>query len=166
LDRFILLFVFVNATVNDYFASTFALAATLTLVGGWLLLRIHVPATARYRSQITRFTSYVVASWLLVWWVMLYVFPPAGQDFALAHGALNKLVDLFLTLHTSSNPYTAPASEWAGKLDQMLVASFRWFLAVTSILIWLRELWMIIRHNQHRSFEHLFCWRYMVHLAS
>ena len=149
-------FVFTNATVNDYFASTFAVAATLTLIGGWGLLRIHSPATTRYRSQIIRLGSYVVGSWLLVWWVMLYVFPPAGHDFGLAHSALNKIVDLFLTLHTSSNPYAAPAAEWAGKTDQFLVASFRWLLSGLSIAIWGYELWKVIWRKQSRSFEHLF----------
>ena len=149
-------FVFVNATVNDYFASTFAVAATLTLLGSWLLLRINVPATTRYRSQIRTFTSYVAASWLLVWWVMLYVYPPAGNDFSLVNGAVNKLVDLFFTLHTSSNPFAAPATQWAGTTTRVLVALFRWVLAFGSLFVWFRELWSVIRRNQLRSFEHLF----------
>lgn len=149
-------FVFTNATVNDYFASTFAVAASLTLIGGWILLRLNTPATIQYRPQIVRLGSYVIGSWLLVWWVMLYVFPPAGHDFALAHTALNKIVDLFLTLHTSSNPYSAPASQWAGKLDQILVASFRWVLSVVSIVIWGYALWKMIWRKHTWPFEHLF----------
>ena len=149
--------VFVNATVNDYFASTFAAASTLTLLAGSILVKRNIPVAEPYRAQFTRLTSYVAASWLLVWWVMLYVFPASGHDFQLLHGALLKLTNLFLTLHTSSNPYAAPTSQWAGYIVRFLVASFRWILFLVSFFIWIQELWrLIVKKQQHRTLEHLF----------
>ncbi len=149
--------VFVNATVNDYFASTFAAASTLTLFAGTFLVKRNIPAAEQYRTQFNRLTSYVAASWLLVWWVMLYVFPSAGHDFQLLHGALLKLTNLFFTLHTSSNPYTAPVSQWAGYFVRFLVASFRWVLFLASFTIWLQEIWrIVVKKQQRRRLEHLF----------
>ena len=150
-------FAFINATVNDYFASTFAVASTITLIAGAFLINRNVPAAARYRGQIVRLTSYVGATWLLVWWVMLYVFPPAGHDFQLLHGAITKITNLFLTLHTSSNPYSAPSSQWSGYVAQFLVASFRWVLFLLSLLVWVQEIWrLVFKKQQHRTLEHLF----------
>ncbi len=150
------LFALVNATVNDYFASIFAFVITLTFVGGWLLVKLKVPGTLRYHTQILHLASYVLGSWLLVLWIMIYIFPPAGQDFTLAHGAFNKLIALILTRHASSNPYAAPVQEWAGKTDQFLVESFRWLLSGVSMAIWLSKLWKIIWRKEPVSFEHLF----------
>lgn len=126
----------VNAMVNDYFASTFVMACTLTLAFGTFLSRFN-SGMALHRPAMLRFTITVAVSWLLMWWVTLFVFPPAGQDFKLISSTQGKVATLFLTLQASSNPYSISVQQWSSTTVSLLVASFRWILVGGSAIIWL-----------------------------
>ncbi|MCE5359411.1 MAG: hypothetical protein JJ714_00100 [Acidithiobacillus sp.] len=136
-----------NAGANDYFASTMAvgLAFTVVLVS-WFLKRSH-NSQAIALPALRRFGGAVMTSWLLVWWVMLFVFPPAGHDFALLTTVADKLRSLFLTFRTGSNPYTLAASQWAGPLAHAATAAFRWVLFLGSLLVWIRVFWTMVRQR-------------------
>ncbi len=147
--------VFINATVNDYFGSTFAAAAAATFLSG-VLLQGRVQNINQFRPQVLRYSGIVAVSWLMVLWVMLYVFPPAGADLGLAHSALQKFLNLFLTLHTSSNPYVAPTQQWAGKAALALVSAFRWILFLTSFTVWARDLVLLFTSRRRYGLSYLF----------
>jgi hypothetical protein len=147
--------IFGNASVNDYFASTFVFAATLTLPCGYVLLRYHRDPEAQ-RPAMVRFTITVAVSWLLVWWVMLYVFPAAGSDFRLVHTAGEKLRDLFLSLQVSSNPYVAPGQQWAGPAVSIVLGAFRWLLFGGSFIVWITQLLRVFVRRTRFTLAQLF----------
>lgn len=145
--------VFTNATVNDYFASTFALASTLTLASAAMLSR-HAGGVSR--RAMLRFALSVAVSWLLVWFVILFVFPPAAQDVRLLATVGDRIRSLFLTLQASSNPYSAPAQQWATPLISAVLAVFRWILFAGSFAVWIVALWPIAIRRKPASLGRLF----------
>lgn len=150
--------IFTNATVNDYFASTFTVATGLAMVGGsWILRRQGRAQARRVDPQVFRRLAIVVlASWLVIWWVMFFVFTPAGHDFALLKTAGAKLLSLFATFHTGSNPYVLAKSQWDGKVADVLVASYRWVLFGTSFVAWIVWLWLIVVRRRRTSWQKVF----------
>lgn len=138
--------IFTNATVNDYFASTFTVATGLAMIGGsWILRWQGRDRRAPVDPQgFRRLAIVVLASWLVIWWVMFFVFPPAGQDFALLKTAGAKILSLFTTFHAGSNPYVLAASQWAGEVADVLVSSYRWVLFGFSFIGWALALWVIV----------------------
>jgi len=142
------LFVFTNATVNDYFASTLAVATTVAVVVAIWMTRRSKATNERDWLVVRRFSAVMGTAWLLVLWVMFFVFTPAGADFRLLKGAAGKLVSLFLTFHTGSNPYTLAHQQWAGPVVIDLVASYRWAIFIASFGAWLAALWWaVVRRN-------------------
>lgn len=146
--------VFTNATVNDYFASTFVAATSVALaVGTWLMKRSR--NEPRIHPAFRRLTLVVAASWLLIVWVMFFVFPPAGTDFQLLRHAITKLLSLFLTFHAGSNPYTLAKSQWANPTIVTLVAAFRWTISLASFFIWIAALWQVIVRKHRLSWSRI-----------
>ena len=141
---------FLNASVNDYFASSFVLAEGVTVAVIWFLQRRGRHRAATARTPVRQLWLAVASSWLLVWWVMLFVFLPAGHDFRLVAGAGRKLLDLFESLHGSSNPFTKVAQEWAGRGAQFAVAAFRYVLALGSFGTWCVLVWRAWRRGRGR----------------
>ena len=141
----------VNACVNDYFASTFVLAAALAMAILGAIAAL-VGRRARWgEGAVGRLALVCATSWLLVWWVMLYVFPPAGADFRLLGTAMQKLAHLFLSLQARSNPFAAPARQWAGRTAQAAVAAFRYLLVLGSFVVWLWEAVWLLRRRGRRG---------------
>lgn len=146
--------VFTDATVNDYFASTFVVATAVAMVvGSWLARR--GDQTFSVRPVFRRVATVVGASWLLILWVMFFVFTPAGSDFQLLKTAGSKLLSLFVTLDTGSNPYTLASAQWANAAVVGLVAAFRWAASVASFLIWIGALWQIIVQRKDLEWSRL-----------
>lgn len=142
-------FVFTDATVNDYFASTLAVATTIAVVVAVWMTRHANETDEKDWLVVRRFSAVMATTWLLVLWVMFFVFTPAGADFSLLKGAASKLVSLFLTFHVGSNPYTLAHQEWAGPVVIDLVASYRWAISIASLVVWLSTLWwaLVRRHS-------------------
>ncbi len=140
-----LLLMLMNAVTNDYFAST--LAAGGLLAAAFMVAarrRLRWPAAGVGRLAARLGAGMAVAGGLVVW-VMLAVYPPAAQDFALLSTASVKLWHLLLTGRVHSNPYAAPAAQWAGRLAYLLVASFRWMMFGASLVVFVafgRRLWV------------------------
>jgi len=146
---------FLNATANDYFAST--------LTVGLLIVTLWLGFAAKWRSaqntlgsSSQRLWLVTGASWLLIFWVMFFVFPPAGADFALVGKAWTKVVDLFLSLHASSNPYNAVAQQWAAPIVAVLGAAFRWALSIASFLGWVVTTFVWLRWKKRQTFRRHF----------
>ena len=148
--------VFTNATVNDYFASTFTMATAVAMVVGFWLARRARGADLTHRPVFARLAVVVAASWLLILWVMFFVFTPAGNDFRLLKTAISKVVSLFATLHTGSNPYTLATSQWANPTVVELLAGFRWCIAGSSFILWIWALWRVVVRRAAPSPNHLF----------
>jgi len=127
--------------------------AVAMLVGSWLARRTDRDFAAR--PVFSRLASVVGASWLLILWVMFFVFTPAGADFQLLKTAGSKLLSLFLTLDTGSNPYALASSQWANATVVGLVAAFRWALSIASFLIWIWALWRIIVQRQELAWSRI-----------
>jgi hypothetical protein len=128
-------FTFLNATANDYFAST--LSVGLLLVTGWVLLASRMRREPSvFDHQAERLWLVTATSWLVIFWVMFFVFPEAGADFALIGQAWNKVWELFLSLQPASNPYSAAAAQWSNPTVAFLGESFRWVISVGSFLGW------------------------------
>lgn len=149
------LVVFANATVNDYFASTFVAGSAMALGVAALLMRRHNLANEEAASSMSRYALSVGVSWLLVWWVMLFVFPPAGHDFSLLKSAIQKVSQLFLSFHSSSNPYIIAHQQWAGPVVYALTAAYRWILSIVAVVAWLVEAWAIIVRRHPIDFSRL-----------
>ena len=140
----------VNACVNDYFASTFVLAEAMAMAILWAIDRL-VGSRARWSGgAVARLALVSATSWLLVWWVMLYVFQPAGADFRLLGTAIQRLTHLFLSLHARSNPFAAVAQQWAGRTAQIAVAAFRYLLILGSFVVWLWDAVRLVRRRAQR----------------
>ncbi len=137
-------FEFTNSTVNDYFASTLAAAATIGVVTSLWLIRRARPARIEDAVAVRRLRAVVGTTWLLVLWVMFFVFPPSGRDFELLKTAGSKLISLFLTFHAGSNPYVLARAQWAGAVIIDLMAAYRWALFLSSFAVWLCALWIVI----------------------
>lgn len=128
---------FLNAASNDYFASTFTFALTLTLGLGWMLQKFRrVDPAADVRGMLRAMTLLTAASWAIVLATMFWVYPPARQDFLLVNGVMSKLTHLFATLQPSSNPYSSAAAQWANGTTYQLLNLFRWFVVVCSASMW------------------------------
>lgn len=127
---------FLNAGTNDYFASTFTFALTITVAAGLLLLRLRRVDTPGVRSAIPAMIITVLLSWMVVMGSIFVVYPPARQDFLLLKGAVNKLSHLFATMRPSSNPYTAASSQWASQGAYQAMNLFRWFVVLCSAGMW------------------------------
>jgi hypothetical protein len=148
---------FLNASINDYFASSFALAETLALLLLRFFYRRDRSGWPAARSGLRAVTWTVLASWPVIAWVMLAVFPPEAADLQLLHSAAQKLAHLFLSLHGSSNPFAAVAQQWAGRGAAAAVAAFRYVLALGSGLAWAAvalAAWRL-RGRRHRRPERL-----------
>ncbi len=149
------LFEFTNATVNDYFASTLAAAASVAVVVSSWIVR-HRRVLEPSNSVATRRLGAVVAtSWLLVLWVMFFVYTPAGHDFQLLKTASSKLMSLFLTFRAGSNPYVLVHAQWAGPVVVDLVASYRWSLFLASFAVWIGALWGLVVRRRSMSWNNL-----------
>ncbi|MHB1627516.1 MAG: hypothetical protein ACYCVB_03950 [Bacilli bacterium] len=126
--------VFANSATNDYFGSTFVVASFLTLLLLYAYTRWR-SADEHLRTATVRYGATILTSWLVVWWVMLFVFPPAGSDFSLLKTASQKLSHLFLTLNPASNPYSSIASAWASPFVSNLMSVFRVVLLIASVIV-------------------------------
>lgn len=141
---FVVLFyvmIFFNDTANDFFGSTFSVASTLTLLVCVMFLRRRDGASPQIRSAVLRMTLTVAISWLMVWWVMLFVFPVAGHDFHLLTTVVEKLVGLFLSVRAAHNPFSTTRQAWAGGAIYTVMASFRWVLFLGSLGFWLSKMY-------------------------
>lgn len=142
-----------NAVTNDYFASTLA-AAGLLAAGVMAVARLRLSRSAAgARPLVVRLGLGMAVAGGLVVWVMLGVYPPAAQDFTLLSTAAVKLWHLLLTRRVHSNPYTAPAAQWAGRFSYLLVASFRWIMFAASLVAFVafvRRIWVRRRASAHR----------------
>ena len=128
---------FLNAASNDYFASTFTFALTLTIVLGWMLAKFkRVDPNSNITQTLKAMAILVSASWVIVLATMFWVYPPARQDFLLVNGVINKLTHLFATLHPSSNPYSSAAAQWASGTTYEIMNLFRWFVILCSAAMW------------------------------
>lgn len=132
-----LLTVFLNVSTNDYFASTFAFATTLTLAFGFIGLKLRAVPNHESLNSILKVLSFtVLASWIIVYWVMFIVYPPEAHDFLLLKGAISQLSHLFATFQPSTNPYAVASSQWASAAAFELMNVFRWFIVILSALMW------------------------------
>lgn len=125
--------VFANTSVNDYFASTVVFATIPTTLVVLVLARKSRPNKLK-QFLLGKLVLSVITSYLVVVLVMFFIFPEAGQDFLLAKSAGQKVQDLFLTMHASSNPYTVVTQAWAGSTASMLMSSFRRLLLGLSFI--------------------------------
>ena len=124
-----------NAVTNDYFASTLASAGLLAaLVMAAVIPWLSRPDRALRQLEHRLWVGMAVGAGLVVW-VMLGVYPPAAQDVSLLSAAAVKLWHLLLTGKVHSNPYAAPAAQWAGRFSYLLVASFRWLMFAGSLTV-------------------------------
>jgi hypothetical protein len=133
--RWMALFVLImlmNAVTNDYFASLLA-AAGLVAAGVMALVSLFLRQPSGTKALARLLALAMGAAGVLVIWVMTVVYPAAGQDFNLLQTAMAKLIHLLITLHASSNPYSAPAAQWAGALAYALASSFRWIMFGASL---------------------------------
>ncbi|MCY0899356.1 MAG: hypothetical protein OWU33_10565 [Firmicutes bacterium] len=140
-----LLMQFLNVSTNDYFATTFTFALTLTWGFGFMTWKAKPVRTVPELGPALKIVGLVVAaSWLIVLWVMFRVYSPEAQDLLLLKGAVNKLLHLFDTLHPGSNPYVAASSTWASQVAYALMSFFIWFVVVMSALMWCVDLYHLL----------------------
>ncbi len=147
-----LLLMLMNSVTNDYFASTLATAGLLA-AGFMVAARPRLTRSAAdVRPLAARLAVGMAAAGGVVVWVMLGVYPPASQDFTLLSTAAIKLWHLLRTGRVHSNPYAAPAAQWAGSFSYLLVASFRWIMFAASLVVFVafgRRLWQRRRVPAH-----------------
>lgn len=140
-----LLIEFLNVATNDYFASTFTFALTLTVLFGWILLRFRrVDPGQTLAKTLTALSLVVAASWSIVFVTMFFVYPPARNDFVLLSGAIEKLSHLLATMQPSSDPYTAASSQWASSGTYQIMNLFRWFVILCSSAMWAIDLYKVV----------------------
>lgn len=144
-----LLVEFLNAGTNDYFASTFTFALTLTLGVGYILSNLRrVPTEENWGQTLRILGLCVLAAWLINLWVIFVVFPPEAQDLLLIRGALAKMSHLFTTLQPGSNPYTLASSLWASNAAFEIMNIFRWFILLVSGLMWGINVYQVLVRRQ------------------
>ena len=152
-----LLTVFLNVSTNDYFASTFAFATTLTLAFGFIGLKLRAVPNHESLSSVLKVLSFtVLASWIIVYWVMFIVYPPEARDFLLLKGAINQLSHLFATFQPSTNPYAVASSQWASQAAFDLMNVFRWFIVIVSATMWGIDVFRIAFRKQPLDPRRLF----------
>lgn len=143
-----ILLMLMNAATNDYFAAMLVLAGLIAAgIMGVVITRLPEPS-ADLRRLTQRLTTAMATGAVIVVLVMLVAYPPAAQDFHLLMTALSKLATLLMTLTPHSNPYGAAASAWAGRFAYLLVASFRWMMFGSSLMVFG---WVAWRMAQRRS---------------
>lgn len=132
--------IFANATANDYFASSFVAAMTLTVLGAYVLSVVR-PVRHAFHIPVPRLALRTSASWLLVLSFGLFLFRPASQDLQLIATTADKVNSLFLSLKPASNPYAIASQQWAGGATSTLLGTFRLLLFFGSIGVWIFWLW-------------------------
>lgn len=148
---------FLNVGTNDYFATTFTFAITLTLGMGFLALKMRrIPTAANMGAALRTLGLSVLASWVIVFLVMFFVYPPEAQDFLLLQGALSRLRHLFATFTPSSNPYSLASSEWASKAAFELMNIFRWLVVMLSAIMWAIDIFQVVFKRRSLDVGRLF----------
>lgn len=153
------LLVWANASANDYFGSSFAAALTLTWAGIWIARR-RVHLTDAQPEEVPRLLSrlglVVAGSWILAWVFMAYMYPPAAAtDLPLLHSAWTRVLHLFATFHTSSNPYVQAASIWASGSIYTGLSIFRWVLFLASLATWAYLTWQAVKKRAPLAWREL-----------
>jgi hypothetical protein len=150
---------FANASTNDYFGTAFAAALTLIAAIFWLLQRGE-PYTAdrdRYARIARHLWLAALGAWALAWLFMLYVYPPAAaSDVPLLRSAAKRVTSLFLTFHTTGNPYMAASQVWENSAVFNLLASFRWVLLAASLSLWIQRVWTVRIRRERVEWQDLF----------
>jgi len=139
--------VFCNTATNDYFGSTVVFISVLTVLFLVALFRIR----RRYfhiQSVALRFGASIATSWLLIWLVMLFVFPQDGQDFLLLDSVGKQLSVLFTTLAPSSNPYAEASQQWITPAVGYLTGISRDLLIAGSLVWFLIQLTRLLRRRR------------------
>jgi len=141
------LLMLMNAATNDYFAALLVLAGLVAAgIMGVVITRLPHPS-AELRRLTKRLATGMATGAGIVVLVMLVVYPPAAQDFHLLTTALSKLALLLITLTPHSNPYAAPAAAWAGRFAYLLVASFRWMMFASSLVVFGWASWRMVHRR-------------------
>ncbi|MCY0878511.1 MAG: hypothetical protein OWU84_06195 [Firmicutes bacterium] len=148
---------FLNVSTNDYFATTFTFALTITWGLGLIAWRVKRIRTVPELGAVLKILALATgASWLIVFWVMFHIYPPEAQDLLLLKGAINKLMHLFDTLHPGSNPYVAASTTWASQVAYALMSFFIWFVVVMSALMWCVDLYRLLGKHTLLTIPRLF----------
>lgn len=144
--------VFMAASLNAFFGSSFVVAVTLTLVFLTLGARL-IPRVGTLNRQLL---VKVTVAWLLIGLVILYVYPSTRGVIAVIGAGLERVATLSelgqtdrdASLQTATpTPYAIVNTFWRSIAVYRVLTFFRWLLLLISLVIWAAEVVSAIRRR-------------------
>jgi hypothetical protein len=123
--------------VNVFFASTFLVAVTFSLVLGLAMFALQKRREALPPTNLWRLIYISGACVVLIFVFMTYVYPLATANLRLLASILDKVSALLLSFEIEGQPYAYIASGWVSPEVYLALTAFTWLLILASFAEWL-----------------------------
>lgn len=122
-------------STTSFFASTFLVALGMTVVGGWVMMRI-ARARVGNDSAMRRLVYTLLAGGALILAFIVIIYEPAQHTILLYEQLIDQLSVLLLSAETTGEPYAAVGTDWAAPWLYPVLSAFNWLVLATSALAW------------------------------
>lgn len=147
--------ILVATGTNVYFGSAFIYGLTIILLALTVFNRFFPYYGSLPPALVSRLKFAVATSWLIVAFMLLYGYPPAGKFLVVFETAGERLRALFLSFEPTSNPYAAITETWNSPEAYRVMSLFRWLLFAGSFVAWLVLMVVTLRRRQPVSLNRL-----------
>jgi hypothetical protein len=138
--------VFAIDTTNVFFGSVFLGAVILSMTLGFFLFRFwRNDRPPLPRADVQRLMYISLSGGILIFFFIVYIYPPALTNLLMFRNILDQLSALLLSFEVKAQPYGYISTGWINSQVYLMLTIFTWMVIGTSFLEWLRHGWNMFK---------------------
>ena len=138
--------VFAINSTNIFFGSVFLVAVMISMTLGFILFRFwRKNRPPLPRPDIQRLMYISLSGGILIFFFIVYVYPPALTNLRMFRNILDQLSALLLSFEVKAQPYGYISTGWINSQVYLMLTFFTWLVIGTSFLEWLRHGWRMFK---------------------
>jgi hypothetical protein len=138
--------VFAIDTTNVFFGSVFLVAVILSMSLGFFLFRFwRNDRPPLPRSDVQRLMYISLSGGILIFFFIVYIYPPALTNLSMLRNILDQLSALLLSFEVKAQPYGYISTGWINSQVYLMLTIFTWLVIGTSFLEWMRHGWNMFK---------------------
>ncbi|MCS7283794.1 MAG: hypothetical protein RMK65_09940 [Anaerolineae bacterium] len=150
------LFAFGLMTTSAFFASSYLFAIACSFLG-WQLWR-RWSLRPEKGAPLTRLLYVTLSCSALLYIVIYYVYPPAGEQLSLLRSIVDQVAMLLLGVDVATNPYRYIQTAWVSEGVYIALTLFNWLVLLLSLGSWLLHINRALKGQETVPPAQLFLW--------